>query len=207
MNVGLARTVAALLWQASGSGSSGSSSSSGSSGSIGSSSRNSGVSSSSSGGSSDGGRISQVFAQWEIADALIHGEGGCGAEAGAGYMAADWYKYPLREAYEYSGRGSSGAAVVDVHKSVPLWPQQCMENRENLQKSAGSGDGSGTGSEGPPQPQKQHTLAEMRDPAVIKQYYLSTNGVMEHFLKLWARQSEVRCGAVCDTQSNIHMVR
>mmetsp|Transcript_149676 Transcript_149676/g.462105 ORF Transcript_149676/g.462105 Transcript_149676/m.462105 type:complete len:398 (+) Transcript_149676:33-1226(+) len=65
-----------------------------------------------------------VFAQWEVADALLHGGGGCPPEAAAGYVDRDRGEYPLVEGY----RGCR------VHKAVPAWPEACRSGGHTLQE-------------------------------------------------------------------------
>eukprot|EP00927_Polykrikos_kofoidii_P067874 TRINITY_DN63308_c0_g1_i1.p1 TRINITY_DN63308_c0_g1~~TRINITY_DN63308_c0_g1_i1.p1 ORF type:complete len:481 (-),score=56.43 TRINITY_DN63308_c0_g1_i1:90-1532(-) len=65
-----------------------------------------------------------VFAQWEVADALLHGSDGCPAELAVGYRECDYTSYPLVE--EHMG--------CHVYKSVPCWPEQRKRKKQTLEQ-------------------------------------------------------------------------
>ena len=79
-------------------------------------------------------RAMPVFAQWEIADALIHGGAGAPPARAGGFVDWDLDKYPMRETYTW------GRASVDVYKAVPLWPKACAESEQTIEdmKDAGT---------------------------------------------------------------------
>jgi len=62
-------------------------------------------------------RSMPVFAQWEIADALLYGDQGCPADKAAGYYNYEPDMYPLHEQW----RGH------EIFKSCPTWPKACKE--------------------------------------------------------------------------------
>lgn len=108
-----------------------------------------------------------VFAQWEIADALLHGGKGhprpesfyewqFGDEAAGGDKgkAGEWYG--RIEEFEVT----PGGAKVKVYKSLPIWPLAVQKKLV---------------------PDEEH----LRDAGTMRKYYLSTVGVLEQNESFW----------------------
>lgn len=111
-----------------------------------------------------------VFAQWEIADALLHGsqghprpesffrwEFGDACPGGDPSKAGEWYGRV--EEYEVKGRDDGVRVKVAVHKSLPIWP---MAIKEKLVDEVALADG-----------------------ATMKKFYLSTVGVLQQNQEYW----------------------
>lgn len=111
-----------------------------------------------------------VFAQWEIADALLHGsqghprpesffrwEFGDACPGGDPSKAGEWYGRV--EEYEVKGRDDRVRVKVAVHKSLPIWP---MAIKEKLVDEVALADG-----------------------ATMKKFYLSTVGVLQQNQEYW----------------------
>jgi len=112
-----------------------------------------------------------VFAQWEIADALMYGEDGAPPDKAAGYYEYDTEKYPYRETWDGH----------DIFKAVALWPEICKE--------------------------QGMTLKQMGESSSIKQYYLSTQGVVNFFQSSWRLCPEVKPKSLIIVAHKDHLAR
>ena len=108
-----------------------------------------------------------VYAQWEIADALLHGADGhprpesffrweFGDDVEDGDPSLKGQAYARVEMYTVPGSG----ATVPVHKSLPIWP---LAIRKKLVDEASLADG-----------------------PTMKKFYLSTVGVLQQNAEFWA---------------------
>lgn len=116
-----------------------------------------------------------VFAQWEIADALLHGprghphpesfyrwEFGDACPGGDSSKVGEWYGRVEEFAVEGGGEnGEQGTKSVNVHKSLPIWP---MAIKEKLVDEEALADG-----------------------ATMKRFYLSTVGVLQQNQEYWSK--------------------